>query len=43
MKTNEKYGAYEAPRVKVIEEEVEKDFNASLNDYGYGCYLGNNN
>lgn len=41
MKTNEEYGAYEAPRVKVI--EVEKDFNASLNDYGYGCYLGNNN
>ena len=43
MKTNEKYGAYEAPRVEVIEVEVEKGFTASLNDYEYGGHLGNNN
>ena len=36
MKTNEKYGAYEAPRVEVIEVEVEKGFTASLNYYEYG-------
>ena len=35
MKTNEKYGAYEAPRVEVIEVEVEKGFTASLSDYDY--------
>ena len=29
MKTNEKYGAYEAPRVEVIEVEVEQGFVAS--------------
>ena len=36
MKTNEKYGAYEAPRVEVIEVEVEKGFTASLPGYGNG-------
>ena len=35
MKTNEKYGAYEAPRVEVIEVEVEKGFAASPPDYEY--------
>ena len=29
MKTNEKYGAYEAPKVEVIEVEVEKGFAVS--------------
>ena len=29
MKTNEKYGAYEAPKVEVIEVEVERGFQAS--------------
>ena len=29
MKTNEKYGASEAPKVEVIEVEVEKGFAAS--------------
>ena len=36
MKTNEKYGAYEAPRVEVIEVEVERGFAASLDGYRYG-------
>ena len=36
MKTNEKYGAYEAPRVKVIEVEVEKGFQVSPYDMTYG-------
>ena len=35
MKTNKKYGAYEAPRVEVIEVEVEKGFAASPPDYEY--------
>ena len=34
---------YEAPRVEVIEVEVEKGFTASLDGYGYGGHLGNNN
>ena len=29
MKTNEKYGAYEAPQVEVIEVEVEQGFQYS--------------
>ena len=29
MKTNEEYGAYEAPQVEVIEVEVEQGFVAS--------------
>lgn len=33
MKTNEKYGAYEAPRVEVIEVEVEKGFAGSPPNY----------
>ena len=43
MKTNEKYGAYEAPRVKVI--EVEKDLATSpdLQYYEYGGSLSNGN
>ena len=35
MKTNEKYGAYEAPRVEVIEVEVEKGFQVSPYDMPY--------
>ena len=37
MKTIEKYGAYEAPRVEVIEVEVEKGF--ALSDFGDGGNL----
>ncbi len=36
MKTNEKYGAYEAPRVEVIEVEVERGFAGSPDGYEYG-------
>ena len=45
MKTNEKYGAYEAPRVEVIEVEVEKGFAVSpgLQNYDYGGNMSNSN
>ena len=45
MKTNEKYGAYEAPRVEVIEVEVERGFQVSseLQYYDYGGNLSNSN
>lgn len=36
MKTNEKYGAYEAPRLEVIEVEVERGFAGSLPGYENG-------
>ncbi len=36
MKTNEKYGAYEAPRVEVIEVEVERGFAGSGDIVPYG-------
>ena len=36
MKTNEKYGAYEALRVEVIEVEVERGFQVSPYDLPYG-------
>ena len=36
MKTKDKYGAYEAPRVEVIEVEVEKGFQVSPYDMTYG-------
>lgn len=43
MKTNKKYGAYEAPRVEVIEVEVEKGFatsgEANPADYEWGGNL----
>lgn len=32
MKTNEKYGAYEAPKVEVIEVEVEQGFAQSVDE-----------
>ena len=38
MKTNEKYGAYEAPRVEVIEVEVEKGFAGSLDGQDGGSW-----
>ena len=44
MKTNEKYGAYEAPRVEVIEVEVERGFQVTggeLNTIDYGGHLSN--
>ena len=45
MKTNEKYGAYEAPRVEMIEVEVERGFQVSSGEpqsYGYGGSLTGN-
>ena len=45
MITNEKYGAYEAPRVKVIEVEVERGFQVSVGEpqsYDYGGSLTGN-
>ena len=44
MKTNEKNGAYEAPRVEVIEVEVERGFQVSseLQSYDYGGSLTGN-
>ena len=38
MKTNEKYGAYEAPRVEVIEVEVERGFAGSLDGQDGGSW-----
>ena len=38
MKTNEKYAASEAPRVEVIEVEVEKGFAGSLGGQDGGSW-----
>ena len=41
MKTEEMM-VYEAPRVEIIEVEIEKGFAASADDFGYGGHLSGN-